>query len=132
MTVVHQFEVVLLLIAACVGLTVLAKRLHVPHAGALIIGGLAIALLPGMPAIELDPELKLVLFLPPLLLLSAYMTDWRTFRADLRIITQLAVGAVAFTTFAVRLDRSLGGARSASCCLLRVGRDRLATGCGRR
>ena len=97
----HHFEVVLLLIAACVVLTVVARKLKLPQAGALIVGGLALALVPGMPAIELDPELVLVLFLPPLLLLSAYMTDWRAFRADLRIISQLAVGAVAFTTFVV-------------------------------
>jgi CPA1 family monovalent cation:H+ antiporter len=42
-----------------------------------------------------------VLFLPPLLLASAYFTVWRDFRANLRIIAQLAVGAVAFTTFVV-------------------------------
>ena len=101
MTITQRFEVVLLLIAACVILTVLARRLRLPEAGALIVGGLALALVPGMPAIELDPDLVLVLFLPPLLLLSAYMTDWRSFRADLRIIAQLAIGAVVFTTFVV-------------------------------
>ena len=101
MTITHRFEVVLLLIAACVVLTVAARRLKLPQAGALIVGGLALALVPGMPAVELDPDLVLVLFVPPLLLLSAYMTDWRAFRSDLRIIAQLAVGAVAFTTFAV-------------------------------
>lgn len=101
MTVTHRFEIVLLLIAACVVLTVVARRLRLPQAGALIVGGLLLALLPGMPTIELDPDLVLVLFLPPLLLLSAYMTDWRAFRSDLRIIAQLAIGAVAFTTFAV-------------------------------
>ncbi len=60
-----------------------------------------LAVVPGMPAVELDPDLVPVVFLPPLLLLSAYMTDWRAFRADLRIILQLAIGAVIFTTFAV-------------------------------
>ena len=95
MTITHRFEVVLLQIAACVVLTVAARRLKLPQAGALIVGGLVLALLPGMPAIELDPDLVLVLFLPPLLLLSAYMTDWRAFRSDLRIIARLAIGAVA-------------------------------------
>ena len=65
MTLTHRFEVVLLLIAACVVLTVLARRLKLPQAGALIVGGLALALTPGMPAVELDPDLVLVLFLPP-------------------------------------------------------------------
>ena len=60
-----------------------------------------LAFLPGVPPVELDPDLTLVLFLPPLLMGSAYGTAWRDFRADLRIITQLAVGAVAFTTLAV-------------------------------
>ena len=101
MTITHRFEAVLLLIAACVVLTVVARRLRLPQASALIIGGAGLALVPGMPAIELDPDLVLVLFLPPLLLLSAYMMDWRAFRSDLRIIAQLAIGAVAFTTFAV-------------------------------
>ena len=101
MTVTQRFEFVLLLMAACVALTVVARRLKLPQAGALIAGGLLLAVVPGMPAVELDPDLVLVLFLPPLLLLSAYMTDWRAFRADLRIILQLAIGAVVFTTFAV-------------------------------
>ena len=101
MTSAHGFEIVLLLIGACVVLTVIARRLHLPQAGALIVGGGALALLPGMPSIELDPDLVLVLFVPPLLLLSAYMTDWRALRADFGIIARLAVGAVAFTTFLV-------------------------------
>jgi len=97
----HRFEVILLLMAACIILTLIARRFRLPPAGALIVGGLLLAIVPGMPSIELDPDLVLVLFLPPLLLLSAYLTDWRAFRADLRIILQLAIGAVIFTTFAV-------------------------------
>lgn len=99
MTITERFELVLLLVAACVLLTVLARRLRLPVAAALIAGGLVLALIPGMPAFELDPDLVLVLIMPPLLLQSAYMTDWRAFRSDLRIISQLAIGAVAFTTF---------------------------------
>lgn len=101
MTITDRFELVLLLVGACVILTVLARRLGLPQAGALIAGGLGLALVPGMPAVELDPDLVLVLFLPPLLLLSAYMTDWRSFRSNLSIIARLAIGAVAFTTLAV-------------------------------
>jgi len=90
-----------MLISASVLLTLAARRLRMPQAGALILGGALLAVVPGMPSLELDPDLVLVLFLPPLLLLSAYLTDWRAFRADLRIILQLAIGAVLFTTFAV-------------------------------
>ena len=77
MSLTNRFEVVLLLIAACVVLTVLARRLKLPQAGTLIVGGLALAVTLGMPAVEFDPDFVLVLFLPPLLLLSACMTDWR-------------------------------------------------------
>lgn len=101
MTMAHRFEVVLLLISASLLLTLIARRLRLPQAGALIIGGALLAIVPGMPSLELDPDLVLVLFLPPLLLLSAYLTDWRAFRANLRIILQLAIGAVLFTTLAV-------------------------------
>lgn len=87
--------------AVIIGLELLARRMRMPPAAAFILGGIALALIPGVPDIELDPDLALVLFLPPLLLSSAYFTVWRDFRANLRIILQLAVGAVAFTTLGV-------------------------------
>ena len=96
-----QFELILLLIAVTIALDIVARKLRLPPAAALIVGGIALALLPEMPEVTLDPDLALVLFLPPLLLGSAYFTVWRDFRADLRIILQLAVGAVVFTTAAV-------------------------------
>ena len=78
-----------------------ARRLGLPPAAALIVGGMGLALVPWSPTITLDPDLTLVLFLPPLLTSTAYFTVWRDFRADLRIILQLAIGAVAFTTLIV-------------------------------
>ena len=98
MHVAAQFELILLLMACVIALELLARRLHLPPAAAFIVGGIGLALVPGMPDVSLDPDLALVLFLPPLLLGSAYFTVWRDFRADLRIILQLAVGAVVFTT----------------------------------
>lgn len=101
MSLVASFEFVLLLMFAVIVLELLAHRLHLPPAAALILGGIAIAVVPGTPEIELDPDLALVLFLPPLLLASAYFTTWRDFKANIRIILQLAVGAVLFTTLIV-------------------------------
>ena len=98
---VAGFELILLLLAAIVGLELLARRLRMPPAAALILGGIVLALIPHVPDIELDPDLTLVLFLPPLLMASAYFTSWRDFRANLRTILQLAVGAVGFTTAVV-------------------------------
>src|ERR1700742_1876732 len=62
---------------------------------------LLLELIPGAPDIEVDPNLVMVLFLPPLLLSSAFFTSWRDFRSDLRIILALSIGAVAFTTLVV-------------------------------
>ena len=67
MPAVEAFELVLALLGVVVALYWLASRLHVPPATALLVGGGALAFIPGLPEISLDPELVLVLFLPPLL-----------------------------------------------------------------
>ncbi len=64
---------------------------------------MALAVVPGLPAFTLDPDLIMVLFLPPLLLESAYFTVWRDFRASLGPILSLSLGAVLFTTLIVGL-----------------------------
>jgi len=101
------FELLLALLAACVALAVLAKRLDVPVAVTLVLGGMAVAFVPGLPPLVLDPELVLALFLPPLLQVSAYRTDWPAFRNHLRPILLLAIGAVFFTAGLVAVAAKL-------------------------
>ncbi|KJB90112.1 sodium:proton antiporter, partial [Skermanella aerolata KACC 11604] len=101
------FEILLGLLAACVALALVARRLNLPLAVVLVIGGMVLALIPGLPTVELDPQLALVLFLPPLLQASAYRTDWPAFRSNLRPILLLAVGAVVFTTLVVAVVAKL-------------------------
>ncbi|MFC0408528.1 Na+/H+ antiporter [Roseomonas elaeocarpi] len=101
MTAVHQLEFVLCLLVLILALTLAARRLGLPPAAAFILGGAALALTPGVPELVLDPELVIVLFLPPLLMSSAYFTVWREFRDNLAGILLLAVGAVIFTTLLV-------------------------------
>ncbi|WP_114228135.1 MULTISPECIES: Na+/H+ antiporter [Sphingomonas] len=98
---VQTFELVLLLLGAVVALQWLAEKVGLPPSSALLVGGGALAFLPGIPVIELDPELALVLFLPPLLLDGAYFTAFGRFRRHLPGILSLAVGAVVFTTLVV-------------------------------
>ena len=98
---VALFELVLLLMALVVPLEIVARRLHLPPAAALIVAGMALAFVPVRHEVQLDPDLMLVLFLPPLLMSSAFFTVWRDFRANLSLIAALAVGAVVFTTFVV-------------------------------
>ncbi|WP_338662049.1 Na+/H+ antiporter [Pararoseomonas sp. SCSIO 73927] len=103
----NLLEVILALLAACVALAVLARRTRLPYAVVLIIGGMALAFIPGMPRVELDPTLALAAFLPPLLQASAWRTDWEEFRASIRPILLLAVGAVLFTAACVALVAKL-------------------------
>lgn len=100
---VETFELVLVLLATVIALHWLAARLRLPPSAALLVGGGALAFLPGLPAISLDPELALVLFLPPLLMDGAYYTAFGRFRRYLPGILSLAVGLVLFTTLVVGL-----------------------------
>jgi CPA1 family monovalent cation:H+ antiporter len=100
-------EAVLALIAACIGFALLARRAQLPYAVILVLGGIALAFVPGLPAVTLDPEIALAFFLPPLLLASAWRTDWRAFRANLRPILLLAVGAVLFTAICIAVVAKL-------------------------
>jgi CPA1 family monovalent cation:H+ antiporter len=95
---VGLLDLVLVLLAIAVALALLARRLRIPPAVAFVPGGMLLAVAPGVPAFELDPALVLTLFLPPLIQYSAFFTIWRDFRANLRPILLLAIGAVAFTT----------------------------------
>ena len=95
------FELVLVLLATVIALHWAAARIGFPPSAALLVGGGALAFLPGIPAISLDPELALVLFLPPLLMDGAYYTAFGRFRRHLLGIVSLAVGAVLFTTLVV-------------------------------
>jgi CPA1 family monovalent cation:H+ antiporter len=104
---VHTFELLLILVAASVALAYAAQRLRIPLAVALVFGGIALAFVPGIGTVELDPELVLALFLPPLLQASAYRTDWPAFRFNLRPILSLALGAVFFTAAAVAIVAKL-------------------------
>jgi Na+/H+ antiporter len=94
-------EVLVGLFAAAVALTWLARRVDVPYPIVLVLGGAVIAFVPGLPPFPLDPEIILVVVLPPILYQAALITSWRDFRANLRAISLLAVGLVIATTVAV-------------------------------
>jgi Na+/H+ antiporter len=94
----HQIEPLLLaLIVAVAGLSVLARSVGVPYPILLVLGGLVIGFVPGMPAVELPPELVLVVFLPPLLYWAGFFSSPRDLQSDLRAISALAVGLVLAT-----------------------------------
>jgi CPA1 family monovalent cation:H+ antiporter len=98
----HESELLLLVLMVAVGgLSVLAGAVRVPYPIVLVLGGLVLGFLPGVPHAELPPELVLVLFLPPLLYHAAFFSSPRDLRADARAISLLAVGLVLATICAV-------------------------------
>ena len=97
----NQLEIILGLLVAVAALATLATRLKVPYPILLVLGGSVLGFVPKLPQVELDPELVFLLFLPPLLYVSALFTSWRDFRANVRPITLLAVGLVLLTTCVV-------------------------------
>ena len=94
-------EILVLLLASVAALALLAQRLTILYPILLVLGGLAIGFVPGLPSVRLSPELVLLIFLPPLLFAQAWMTPWREFWKYRRPIFLLAVGLVLFTTTAV-------------------------------
>src|SRR5215472_13489518 len=97
----NEIEVMLALLAAVAGLALLSRKLPIPYPILLVIAGLMIAVIPGLPRVPLNPELVFLLFLPPLLYPAALFTSWRDFRSNLRPISFLAIGLVLFTTISV-------------------------------
>ena len=93
----HDIELLIGLLVAVAALAWLASRLHVAYPIVLVVGGLAIAVIPGLPEVHLDPDVVFLLFLPPLLYYAGLLTSWRDFKSNLRPIALLAVGLVLFT-----------------------------------
>ena len=91
------------LFSAAIPLVALAKRANVPYPVALVLGGLALGFIPGLPRIELDPNLVLVIFLPPLLYWEAITAPTDVMRANAGQIWLLAIGLVTATTLTVAL-----------------------------
>ena len=95
------FQIFLILLAALAGTALLARRLDVAPAILLLLAGIALAFVPGMPTVELPPQLVLLVFLPPLIYSASVAMSWREFKANLRPIILLSVGCVIFTACAV-------------------------------
>src|SRR5271155_3160467 len=101
-------ETLLGLLAVLVVVAVVARRLNTAPSILLVIAGIALAIIPGLPRIELAPELVLLGILPPLIYSAGVAMSWREFRFNLRPIALFAFGCVVFTTAAVAADWLLG------------------------
>jgi Na+/H+ antiporter len=98
---VHGAELVLGLLIAVAALVTIARWLRITYPIFLVIGGLILGLVPGVPPVHVDPDLIFLVVLPPLLYIAAYFTPVRSLRANLGTISSLAVGLVIASAFAV-------------------------------
>src|ERR671933_2108177 len=89
------------LLVAVAGLSALARRLSVPYPIVLVIGGAVLGFVPGLPQVKLDPEVVLVVFLPPLLYGASIYANFGDLRANMRGLTLSTIGLVLATMCAV-------------------------------
>lgn len=94
----QHLDIILALLAALVLLYWVADRLKISYPILLVVAGLVIGLIPGLPVISLSPDVVFLIFLPPLLFDAARNTSWHDFRNNRGAIGRLAIGLVLFTT----------------------------------
>src|SRR6187455_1247316 len=101
--VVETLTAVLLILVAIAIVYEIARRIGVPYPTLLVLGGLGLAFIPGLPRIELEPDLVLLVFLPPLLFGAAAESPIRDLRANLVPLVRLSIGLVLFTMVIVAI-----------------------------
>jgi CPA1 family monovalent cation:H+ antiporter len=94
-------QTLLFMLAVLAALAVAAKRLNIAPSILLVVAGIGMALIPGLPKVTLAPVVVLLVILPPLIYSASVAMSWREFRFNLRPIALLAFGCVVFTTCAV-------------------------------
>jgi len=97
----EHLALIIFLLALLVALSSVAPKIKLPYPVLLVVAGGLLGLVPGLPAINLDPDLIFFIFLPPLLYEASYKTSWHEFVANRRPILLLAVGLVLLTTTAI-------------------------------
>ena len=98
---VSEIETVVALLGIVALITVVARRIGVPYPILMVVAGLLLGFVPGLPRVELEPDIVLLIFLPPILFSAAYLSSPRELWRNIRPIGLLALGLVLATTVAV-------------------------------
>ena len=109
---IPTIQILVLLLIVIAAVAVVAACLKIPPAILLVITGVVLALIPGLPTVKLQPDFVLLMVLPPLIYSSAVAMSWREFRYNIRSISLLAFGGVIFWKWPIRwknTNRSLSG-----------------------
>jgi len=96
-----QLELICFVLMLVAALDIAARKISLPYPVLMVLSGLGLGLIPGLPQFTFNPELVLPIFLPPLLYPAAFLTSWHDFKSNLRPIILLAVALVLLTMFAV-------------------------------
>ena len=94
----QNIGIVIALLAIAIALAQVTDRIRVPYPILLVLVGIAVGLIPGLPPVFLDPDVAFLVFLPPVLYAAAWNTSWPDFKGSARPISLLAIGCVLFTT----------------------------------
>src|SRR4030081_3559030 len=96
-----SLQIVLGLLLAVTALALLARRANLPYPILLVLGGLVLGFAPGLPPLQLDPDVIFLIFLPPLITAAGWYTSVRDLKTNRRAIGLLSIGLVVFMTVAV-------------------------------
>src|ERR1700761_4322675 len=94
----ENYTIILLIMALMIGASGIADKVKIPVPVLLLLVGIGIGFVPSLPDIELNPEIIMLLFLPPLLYDAAFNISFKEFRTNLNTISTLAIGLVFLTT----------------------------------
>ncbi|MBL7874229.1 MAG: cation:proton antiporter, partial [Cyclobacteriaceae bacterium] len=99
----NNIATILLLLAVVTALAQITDRIRIPYPILLVLAGIGIGLVPGLPAMTVDPDVVFLIFLPPVLYAAAWNTSWPDFKKSIRPISLLAIGCVLFTMVIVAI-----------------------------
>src|ERR1700744_3854257 len=94
----ENYSIVIFILAIVIGLSALADKIRIPYPILLIVAGIVVGFIPALPDIELNPEIVMLIFLPPLLYDAAFNISYKEFRTNINTIGTLAIGLVFVTT----------------------------------
>jgi NhaP-type Na+/H+ or K+/H+ antiporter len=126
----NNIATILLLLAVVTALAQVTDRIRIPYPILLVLAGIGIGVVPGLPAMTVDPEVVFLIFLPPVLYAAAWNTSWPDFKQSIRPISLLAIGCVLFTMVIVAIAAHEFIPDFWLARVIRIGCDCFAPGCG--
>jgi monovalent cation/hydrogen antiporter len=99
----ENVSLIIILLSIVTALAQITDRIRIPYPILLVLVGIAIGIVPGLPQVHLNPDVVFLIFLPPVLYGAAWYTSWPDFKDSIRPISLLAIGCVLFTTTLVAM-----------------------------